>query len=116
MDINQIARSFLGREVTIHVDRPMGSRHPEHSFVYPVNYGYVPGVRAPDGDDLDAYVLGVDEPRSQFTGLCVAVIHRLDDDDDKLIVIPRGTDVTDKEIRAGTHFVERHFRSELLRE
>jgi inorganic pyrophosphatase len=109
------ARRFLGMAVTVHIDRPMGSQHPTYGFVYPLNYGYVPGVRAPDGDDLDAYVLGVDEPLAQFTGVCVAVIHRLDDNDDKLIVVPHGTHVSDNDIRAQTRFVECHFRSELVR-
>jgi inorganic pyrophosphatase len=109
------ARRFLGLVVTVHMDRPMGSRHPRYGFVYPVNYGYVPGVPAPDGGNLDAYVLGVDEPLEQFTGVCVAVLHRLDDDDEKLIVVPRGTALSDQEIRAQTRFVEQYFKSELLR-
>ena len=61
-----------------------------HGFLYPVNYGYLPGVPAPDGEDLDAYVLGVDQPLERFEGICIAVIHRLDDADDKLVVVPPG--------------------------
>lgn len=93
----------------------MGSAHPAHGFLYPVNYGYIPGVPAPDGEDLDAYVLGVGEPLQRFTGVCVAVIHRLDDDDDKLVVLPPGTDMDDAEIRRQTQFQEQFFRSEILR-
>ena len=33
---------FLNKIVTVKVDRPMGSRHPRHGFIYPVNYGYIP--------------------------------------------------------------------------
>lgn len=50
------ATSFLGQTVTIVIDRPSGSRHPAHGFTYPINYGYVPGAPAPDGEELDAYL------------------------------------------------------------
>ncbi len=111
------AASFLGRVVTITIDRPLGSRHPQHSFVYPVNYGYLPGVILPDGDGepLDAYVLGVDAPLAQFTGVCIAVIHRTDDCDNKLIVAPEGMHFTDAQIFALTAFQERFFTSTLQR-
>lgn len=93
----------------------MGSAHPTHGFLYPVNYGYLPGVPAPDGEDLDAYVLGVEGTVQRFTGVCVAVIHRLDDVDDKLVVLPAGTQITDAEIRELTDFQEQFFRSVILR-
>lgn len=111
------ATSFLGQVVTITIDRPLGSRHPQHGFIYPVNYGYLPGVILPDGDGepLDAYVLGVDAPLAQFTGVCVAVIHRTDDRDDKLVIAPEGMPLTDAEILARTAFQERFFTSVLLR-
>jgi inorganic pyrophosphatase len=116
-----LARAFLGRQVTVHIDRPLGSRHPRWGFGYPVNYGYVPGVTAPDGEDLDAYVLGVQVPLSDgcnlsaYTGRCIAIIHRLDDDDDKLVVVPDGTRLSDDDILAQTHFQERFFDSCVLR-
>jgi inorganic pyrophosphatase len=106
---------FIGTTVTIKIDRPLGSRHPRWGFVYPVNYGYLPGVPAPDGEDLDAYLLGIFEPVETFTGICIAVIHRLDDDDDKLVVVPSGVDYTKGQIRALTEFQERFFQSEVLR-
>jgi len=109
------ARAFLGNTVSVKIDRPLGSSHPEWGFIYPVNYGYVPGVEAPDGDDLDAYVLGVFEPLEAFMGRCIAVIHRLDEDDDKLVVVPEGTAYTDEQIRALTEFQERFFRSVIER-
>ncbi|HEU0089968.1 MAG TPA: inorganic diphosphatase [Pseudonocardiaceae bacterium] len=65
----------------MHIDRPAGSRHPIHGFTYPVNYGYLPGVLAPDGDDLDAYHL-TSEPADEADGECIAVTHRYFDDDD----------------------------------
>ncbi len=73
---------FLNRIVSVKIDRPLGSRHPQYGFVYPVNYGYVPNTPAPDGDNLDAYVLGVFDPIETFTGRCIAIVHRLNYDDD----------------------------------
>jgi inorganic pyrophosphatase len=89
-----------------------------HGFLYPLNYGFVPGVMAADGHELDAYVLGIFEPVSQFEGRCiaVAVIHRTNDDDDKRIVVPEGKDYSDEQIRALTEFQERFFESFILRE
>ena len=108
-------RDFLSRSVTVKIDRPLGSRHPDHGFIYPVNYGYVPHTPAPDGDDLDAYVLGVFEPIEEFTGRCIAIVQRLDDDDDKLIVVPDGQAYSAEQIQALVEFQERFFRSIILR-
>jgi inorganic pyrophosphatase len=107
--------SFIGQIVTVTVDRPLGSRHPQHGFIYPVNYGYIAGIDAPDGDELDAYVLGVFEPMERFTGKCIAVIHRTGDDDDKLVVVPEGKTYTDEQIVALTEFQERFFTSLIIR-
>lgn len=97
------------------MDRPLGSKHPKHGFIYEVNYGFVPGVVAPDGEFLDAYVLGISEPASHFKGECIAVIHRLNDNDDKLIVVPAGVSYTDEQIREQTKFQEQFFQSIIVR-
>jgi inorganic pyrophosphatase len=107
--------NYLGKTVTIKMDRPLGSKHPKHGFIYPVNYGYVPGTTAPDGEELDAYLLGVFEPVDEFTGKCIAYIHRTNDDDDKLIIVPEGVEYTDDQINALTEFQERFFKHEILR-
>ena len=86
------------------MDRPLGSTHPRWGFVYEVNYGYVSGTLAPDGEALDAYFLGVDEPLSRARGVGVAVIHRRNDNDDKLVVVPAGVTVSDGEIRRQVWF------------
>ena len=108
-------RMFIGKSVHVKIDRPLGSRHPEHGFIYPVNYGFVPGVPGQDGEELDAYVLGVDVPVESFTGRCIAVIQRLNDADDKLVVVPDGTNCTDDQIRDATKFQERFFESVIQR-
>ena len=107
--------NYLGKTVTIKMDRPLGSKHPKNGLVYPVNYGYVPGTTAPDGEELDAYLLGIFEPVDEFTGKCIAYIHRTNDDDDKLIIVPEGVEYTDDQINALTEFQERFFKHEILR-
>ncbi len=67
---------MLGRIVAVTVDRPMGSFHPKHKDIYyPINYGYIEGIIAPDGEEQDAYILGVDKPVDKFTGKVIAIIH-----------------------------------------
>ncbi len=109
------AKTFLGKSVFIEIDRPMGSKHPEYGFVYEINYGFVPGVKALDGDELDAYVLGVAKPLKGFSGKCIAVIHRIDDNDDKLVLVPKGRIFSDNEIRKLTNFQEKFFKSVIIR-
>ncbi|MBN2045832.1 MAG: inorganic diphosphatase [Anaerolineales bacterium] len=105
---------FIGRTLTIHIDRAMGSKHPQHRFIYPVNYGFLPGIFGPDGEELDAYLLGVFAPVATYTGVCIAVIHRLDDEDDKLVIAPEGVQYTPDQIRALTEFQERFFTSQIV--
>jgi inorganic pyrophosphatase len=106
---------FIGRKVVVEIDRPVGSRHPTHGFLYPVNYGFVPGTLEPDGEALDAYMLGLSAPVKEFGGLCIAVIHRLNDDEDKLVLTPAGKEFTDEQIRGLTDFQERFFQVEIIR-
>ena len=111
----ELAQQYLGKEVEVVMDRPLGSKHPKHGFVYEVNYGFLEGVEAPDGEDLDAYYLGVQEPLKRAKGICIAIAHRKDNDDDKLIVVPNGTEMTDEEIMSAVHFQEQFFDTEILR-
>lgn len=111
-----LAKPYLEKEVEVIIDRPLGSKHPKHGFVYEVNYGYIPDTKAPDGEELDAYVLGIEKPIESFKGKCIAIIHRLNDDDDKLIVVPKSNeDMSDEEIRIATNFQEQFFQSEIIR-
>ncbi len=112
---NKKSLDFLGKKVEVVIDRPLGSKHPKHRYFYKVNYGYVPGTISPDGEELDVYVLGVDKPIKEFEGVCIAVIHRTNDDDDKLIVVPEGRTFTDSEIEKLTEFQEQWFKHELIR-
>ena len=109
------AKDFIGQTVEVEMDRPLGTRHPKHGFMYCVNYGYIPNTVSGDGEELDAYLLGVFEPLQSYIGKCIAVIHRINDDDDKLVVVPEGKNYTDEEIRVLTEFQERYFESEIIR-
>lgn len=109
------ARDLIGKMVAVEIDRPLGSRHPRYELVYEANYGFVPDIMAPDGDFLDAYILGETEPLSRFEGECIAVIHRLDDNEDKLVVVRPGMEYTDEQIQKTTEFQERFFQSVIIR-
>jgi len=113
----KLARTFLGKKAHLKFDQPVGSSYKPHGIdSYPINYGYVPGVLAPDGDDLDAYLLNVSEPLEEANGVCIAIIHRLEDDDDKLVVVPEDTQLTDEEIRRQTTFQEHLYKGVIVRE
>ena len=109
------AYEYIEQNVKVKIDRQLGSNHPKHGFEYEVNYGYVPNTLSGDGEELDAYVIGVEEPLKEFEGKCIAVIHRINDDDDKLIVVPEGIEISDEEIRKLTNFQEQYFESEIIR-
>lgn len=100
---------YLGKIVTVKIDRPMGSKHPKHGFIYPVNYGFVPNTKAADGEELDVYLLGVFEPVEEYTGRCIAYVRRLYGDDDKLIVVPKDKNYYLDQIDSLIEFQERFF-------
>lgn len=106
---------YLNKTVTVKMDRPLGSKHPDWDLIYEVNYGYVPNTISGDGEELDCYVLGVNRPLDNFTGKCIAIIHRTNDNDDKLIIVPDGMNFTDEEIRDLTNFQEKYFKSIIIR-
>ena len=107
--------SIIGTTVTVTVDRPLGSYHPEYKdMYYPINYGYIEGVMAPDGEEQDAYILGVNEPVKKFTGKIIAIVRRKDDIEEKWIVVPDGVTFSKEEIRRQIHFQEQYFDSEIV--
>lgn len=105
---------MIGSKVKVIIDRPLGTYHPNHRDIfYTVNYGYVAGIIAPDGEEQDAYVLGIDKPIEEFTGIVLAVIHRLNDVEDKWIVVPENTSFTKEEIIKQVDFQEKYFKIEI---
>ncbi|HHX16725.1 MAG TPA: inorganic pyrophosphatase [Mollicutes bacterium] len=109
------SKKYLGKIVKVVMDRPLATTHPKHGFVYMLNYGYIPNTVSGDGEELDAYVIGVFKPIEEFEGEVIAIIHRTNDNDDKLIVCPKGKNYTDDQIRALTEFQEQFFESVIIR-
>lgn len=106
--------SFFGYSVTVTVDRPLGSYHPKHKdLYYPINYGYIEGVFADDGEEQDAYIVGVNQPVANFTGKVIAIIKRKNDNEDKWVVAPENLMFTVDEIKKLVSFQEQYFDTEI---
>ena len=108
-----LARSYLGKTVHIGIDRPIGYVHykGKYDLLYPINYGYIPGVIGGDGEEMDVYLLGVDAPVKEFDAHIIAIVHREDDVEDKLVGAPEGMTFTAEEIMAPVHFQEQYYNS-----
>lgn len=105
---------YLGKTVKVKIDRPIGSTHPKHAdLIYPVNYGYIPGVLGGDGEELDVYLLGVDNRVKEYTARVIGIVHRHNDVEDKLVAAPEGISFTQKEIAEAIHFQEQYYESEI---
>ena len=104
---------YLGKVVTIEIDRPIGTVHHkgEKTLVYPINYGYIPGVLGGDGEELDVFLLGVDEPVSYYTGKILGIVYRADDVEDKLVMAPEGMSFSAEEIACAVHFQEKYYQT-----
>jgi inorganic pyrophosphatase len=109
----EMCKQYLGKKVAIVIDQPYGTYY--KNALYTSNYGYVPNTVAPDGMGLDAYFLGPEEPLKEAEGFCIAIVHRLEDDDDKLILVPEGVTLTDKEIDEAVNFRENFFEHTIVR-
>ena len=110
------SKDFINKIVEVIIDRPIGSKHPEYDSIYPLNYGYIPNTVSGDGEELDCFILGINEKMEKYTGKCIAVIHRLDDNEDKLVIAPEGKEYTTSDIRALTDFQEQYFKSIIIRD
>ena len=105
---------MIGKIVKVIIDRPLGAYHPKHKAIcYSINYGYVEGVMALDGEEQDAYVVGINEPVKEFIGEVIAIIHRFDDIEEKWVVTPQGASFSKEEIRQQVDFQERFFNTEI---
>ena len=110
----ELVRSNLGKTITVKIDRPVGSVHPKHpDLIYPVNYGYIPDVMGDDGEELDVYVLGINEPISEFTGRVVGIVYRENDVEDKLVAAPDGMVFSQAKIAAAVQFQEQYYKTKI---
>ena len=106
---------MLGKIVKVVVDRPLGSCHPQYNdLIYPINYGYVEGIIAPDGEEQDAYILGIDVPLKEFEGKIIAIVRRFNDVEDKWIVAPIDANYSKEEIEKQIIFQEKFFKYEII--
>ena len=110
-----LVRPYLGKTVTIKIDRPIGYIHKKenYSLNYPINYGYIPGVLGGDGEDLDVYLFGVDVPISDYTGKIIGIVYRKNDVEDKLVMAPEGVVFTQNEIKEQIYFQEQYYETEI---
>lgn len=107
---------YIGKIVDIEIDRPLGSRHPKYKdFIYPINYGFVPNTVSGDGMEIDCYVIDLDKPVKRLVGRCIAIINRLNDNENKLVVTEKDVEYSDEEILEKVNFQEKFFISELIR-
>lgn len=106
---------MIGKFVKVIVDRPLGSYHPTYKdLYYPINYGYIEGIIAPDGEEQDAYILGVHTAVKEFRGKVIAIIHRDDDIEEKWVVAPDNMNFSEEEIMEQVRFQEQYFKSRIM--
>ena len=107
--------TIIGKTVTVTVDRALGTYHPKHPDIfYTVNYGYIKGKLAPDGEEQDAYILGVNVPVKSFTGKVIAVINRKNDIESKWVVAPPDCFFDKKDIEKAVYFQEQYFDYDII--
>ncbi len=109
---DQMIKEHMGKCVRVVVDRPIGYQHGD--IIYPINYGYIPGTLAGDGEEQDAYILGISEPVAEFDGQVIAAIRRREDCEDKLVVAPAGTVLHQGQIAEAVYFQEQYFDSKII--
>ena len=108
-------KSYLGTNVSVEIDRPIGYVHVkgEKTLVYPINYGYIPGVLGGDDEELDVYVLGIDVPVEKAEGRIIGIAHREDDVEDKLIMAADGVLRTAEEMAEAVRFQEQYYHTRI---
>ena len=110
-------QKYLGKTVEIIIDRPLGSAHPRYpGLIYPLNYGYISKTLSGDGGEIDVYLRGVTEPVLNYTARVVAVVHRENDVEDKLVCAPEGSVFSRGQIEGAVAFQERYFQSTVILE
>lgn len=108
-----LVRSYLGKMIDIKIDRPIGYVHKKenYSLTYPINYGYIPDVLSGDGEELDVYLLGVNEPVNKYKAKIIGIAHRENDNEDKLIACPADLSFSSEEIEEAISFQEKYFKT-----
>ena len=107
---------YLNKEVLVKVDRKLGEKHPNFDYIYPVNYGYIPNTLSEDGEEIDVYILGdffipVWWVLKEFVRLFIC---RYDDNENKLIVVPRDKSYSVEQVEALIEFQEKFFKHKII--
>ncbi len=106
--------SYREKMVDVVIDRPIGSVHPKYEdMIYPLNYGFIPNVFGGDGEELDVYLMGLNVPVKEYKAKVIAIVHRHNDVEDKLVAAPEGMSFTKMEIEDAVRFQEQYFESEI---
>ena len=106
--------SYREKMVDVIIDRPIGSVHPKYEdMIYPLNYGFIPNVFGGDDEELDVYLMGVNVPVKEYKAKVIAIVHRHNDVEDKLVSAPEGISFTKMEIEDAVRFQEQYFESEI---
>lgn len=108
-----LVKSYVGKNVRVAIDRPVGTPHPKHpEIIYPINYGYIPGVFGGDGEELDVYILGTNEKiKDEIFVKIVGIVYRKNDVEDKLVASIDDVSYTAQEIENIIHFQEQFYDS-----
>ena len=109
-------KNYLNQKIKVKVDRKLGDKHPEYEYIYSLNYGYIPNTESEDGEEIDVYILGEFDPLEEFEGVCRAIIYRIDDIENKLIVTAEDKKYSIDQIKALVEFQERFFKTEIIME
>ena len=113
---NNKLHSLLGAMIEGVVDRPIGSTHPKHSdMIYPINYGYIEDFIAPDSEGEDVYILGSLKPIDRFKGKVIAIVERINDFENKLVVSLDNKDYSIEEIEEKVNFQEKYYKHRIIK-
>ena len=97
--------SYREKMVDVVIDRPIGSVHPKYEdMIYPLNYGFIPNVFGGDGEELDVYLMGLNVPVKEYKAKVIAIVHRHNDVEDKLVAAPEGMSFMKMEIEDALGF------------
>ena len=110
-------KEYIGKKTFAKIDRPLGCIPKKEfpDFIYEVNYGFIPNTMSGDGEELDCYIVGVDEPLEEFEGKCIGIVHRINEDDDKLILVPDNSEYSSFDIQKAIFFSEKYHKSFLYK-
>ena len=85
------------------VERPVREPHPDHpTIIYPIDYGYIPGTEATDGQAVDCFIGSApsSSAASGLVGLILTTDYREGDREAKLLI-----DCTPPEIYTAHGFI-----------